>query len=229
MSQGIAWDPGFQRGGFLLHGVTGALLGDMRCSQDDRCPQRIQPIILGRQVHGSRIVVVDGNKARLSRLPVPETDGFLTASRSVALGVCVAECAPVFLAVPRKGWVGILHAGWRGLAAGIVKKACRSLKRRMGTTNLKDLKVSIGPHIGPCCYEVQWGVAQFFKRSAALKADRSSWVLNLGKEIAIQLEECGINPASISEANFCTVHDPGFFSHRRDGDRRRMLAYIVRK
>jgi len=152
----------------------------------------------------------------------------LSSMRGIALGIFVADCAPVFVALPDDGIVGILHAGWKGLAAGIIQKACDVLSEKVGKQAVRKLRVAIGPHIGSCCYEVGQDVARLFPNSVKLKDDAPSWRLDLSHEIAGRFSNYGINPKSIDDSDFCTMHDIRFFSHRRNKDQRRMLAYIAR-
>jgi purine-nucleoside/S-methyl-5'-thioadenosine phosphorylase / adenosine deaminase len=142
----------------------------------------------GRQVHGTR-VVVDGQG-------IEEADGQVISGRGVAAVVLVADCLPVALAGPER--VGVVHAGWRGLAAGMLEG---------GVEATGAVAAAIGPGIGPCCYEVGDDVRAVFgtsERTVDLKAIARA-----------RLEAAGVR--DIHDCGLCTSCDAErFFSHRRD-------------
>jgi purine-nucleoside/S-methyl-5'-thioadenosine phosphorylase / adenosine deaminase len=142
----------------------------------------------GRQVHGTR-VVVDGQG-------IEEADGQVISGRGVAAVVLVADCLPVALAGPER--VGVVHAGWRGLAAGVLEA---------GVEATGAVCAAIGPGIGPCCYEVGDDVRAVFgtsERTVDLKAIARA-----------RLEAAGVR--DIHDCGLCTSCDAErFFSHRRD-------------
>jgi YfiH family protein len=99
-----------------------------------------------RQVHGARVLAVDAGS--LAAVCGSEADALVTADPAIALSVRVADCAPVAL-LSAEGPVGVVHAGWRGLAAGVVEEAAGAL-RRLGAV---DVTARIGPCIEGPCYE----------------------------------------------------------------------------
>ncbi|MEA2229631.1 MAG: purine-nucleoside/S-methyl-5-thioadenosine phosphorylase / adenosine deaminase, partial [Solirubrobacteraceae bacterium] len=161
---------------------------------------RVQRIGGGRlaqahQVHGTTVVEADPDV-------VPEADGHVTAQAGVAPIVLVADCVPVALVAPEG--VAMLHAGWRGLAGGILAEGVARL-RGLGAGRIA---AAIGPGAGPCCYEVGPEV------HAALGT--SGRTVDLKAIARTQLEDAGV--AEVHDAGLCTMCDPeAFFSHRRDG------------
>jgi polyphenol oxidase len=142
----------------------------------------------GRQVHGTR-VVVDGQG-------IEEADGQVISDPGVAAMVLVADCLPVALAGPER--VGVVHAGWRGLAAGILEA---------GVEATGAACAAIGPGIGPCCYEVGDDVRAVFGTSER--------TLDLKAIARARLEAAGVR--DIHDCGLCTSCDAErFFSHRRD-------------
>jgi YfiH family protein len=142
----------------------------------------------GRQVHGTR-VVVDADALQ-------EADGQVTTARDVAAIVLAADCLPVALAGPQA--VGVVHAGWRGLAAGVVEA---------GVAATGAVAAAIGPGIGPCCYEVGDDVRAVFGTSAP--------TLDLKAAALTRLEAAGVR--EVHDCGLCTACDAErFFSHRRD-------------
>jgi YfiH family protein len=160
----------------------------------------------GRQVHGTAIRrVTAAPKARRAT----EADGQATNAPGIAPMVLAADCLPV--AIAAEGAVAMVHAGWRGLAAGILAEGASAVRELGGVL---PLVAAIGPGAGPCCYEVGEEVHRVFaSHGPAVRRGRN---LDL-KEIARrELERAGV--AEIHDAGICTIcSDPAlFFSHRRD-------------
>jgi polyphenol oxidase len=149
----------------------------------------------GRQVHGTR-VVVDGQG-------IEDADGQVTTARGVAATVLVADCLPVALAGPEG--VGVVHAGWRGLAAGVLEA---------GVEAAGAVCAAIGPGIGPCCYEVGDDVADRFRRAFGFGLYRDGRLdLWTAAERALRAAGC----IRVDRVDLCTACSPErFFSHRRD-------------
>lgn len=219
---GILSDASFPGDKEFQSGITTRSLGDIKKRPDWR-PVGAWAVVKARQVHGRRIVWTDGPIS-----PEPEADGFFTRQPGLALGVFVADCVPVWVAWPARGVCGVLHVGWRGLASGIVREAARDLRRRFGGPPWRGLRVAAGPHIRSCCYEVGSEVARRF-RPPSVSRQGAAWRLELAREIRRQWVASGLPASGWSEAGHCTRDDRRLFSHRRDADGRRMLAYIFRK
>jgi polyphenol oxidase len=142
----------------------------------------------GRQVHGTRVVVDAGG--------VEEADGQVTTARGVAAMVLVADCLPVALVGPEAA--GMVHAGWRGLGAGVLEA---------GVEATGAVAAAIGPGIGPCCYEVGDDVRAVFGTTEP--------TLDLKAIARARLEQAGVR--EIHDCGLCTACDAErFFSHRRD-------------
>jgi len=173
------------------------------------------------QRHGAR--VVDAG-ARAIEAPA---DGSIARERGVVCAVLAADCMPVLLCDRGATVVAALHAGWRGIAAGIVEAGVRATGATPG-----ELLAWLGPAIGPERYEVGPEVRDAIlagdpKASGAFfragRADR--WQANLERIIRGRLAQCGV--ASVHGGIWCTASDPGrFFSHRRDGVTGRMATLI---
>lgn len=144
----------------------------------------------GRQVHGTH-VVIDGEGSE-------EADGQVTTRPGVAAIVLTADCLPVALAGP--GAAGVVHAGWRGLAGGVLEAGVAAL-------GSGPVAAAIGPGIGPCCYEIGDDVRAVFASSER--------TLDLKAVARARLEAAGVQ--EIHDCGLCTACDPQrFFSHRRD-------------
>jgi YfiH family protein len=160
-----------------------------------------------RQVHGNRVVRV--RDLRGDGEPPPEADGQATALSGVAMTVLTADCLPV--AVASKGAVAMLHAGWRGLAAGIIDEGVRAV-RELGADG--SMTAAIGPGAGLCCYEVGEEVhaALAGESGSARHGDN----LDLKGIARCQLERAGVDV--IYDVQLCTIcsHPSLLYSHRRD-------------
>jgi YfiH family protein len=153
-----------------------------------------------RQVHGTKVL-----EAMVER-PGREADGEVTAERGVGTIVMTADCLPI--AIAGGGAVGMVHAGWRGLADGVIANGIGALRRLAGGG---ALHAAIGPGAGPCCYEVGEEVhARFGGRS------RNGHNLDLKAIAREQLARAGAEV--VHDVAMCTIcSDPSlFFSHRRD-------------
>jgi YfiH family protein len=148
----------------------------------------VERLAQGRQVHGTR-VVVDGQG-------IEEADGQVTTARGVAAMVLAADCLPVALAGPDA--VAMVHAGWRGLAEGVLEA---------GVEAVGAVCAAIGPGIGPCCYEVGDDVRAVFGTSER--------TLDLKAIARARLQDAGVR--EVHDCGLCTSCDAErFFSHRRD-------------
>jgi YfiH family protein len=164
-------------------------------------------LVFGQQVHGTHVAVADGALAP-AEPPVP-ADGQATTIPGVAAMVMVADCLPI--AVAGEGAVVVMHAGWRGLAAGIIGAGVGRLRELGGRG---ALSAAIGPGAGPCCYEVGEEVHEAF--SGHGPSVRRGQNLDLKAVAARELERAGV--ATVYDLGACTIcSDPSlFFSHRRD-------------
>ena len=163
------------------------------------------PAAFVRQVHGTEVGVLDGPGARRRR---PEMDGRATRLRDVAVAALGADCLTV--AIAGGGAVAMVHAGWRGLAAGVLDSGVRAVRGLAGDD--VSLAAAIGPGAGPCCYEVGPEVhAAFADRPGGRIGDN----LDLAAIAQAQLAQAGV--ATVHVLGLCTICNPQlFFSHRRD-------------
>jgi hypothetical protein len=164
----------------------------------------------GRQVHGAQVVSPHGDvPADPSPSPV-EGDGRITATPGIAPMVLTADCLAVIVA--GRGGVTALHAGWRGLAGGVIGAGVSRL-RELGVTG--PLEAAIGPHARACCYEVGEEVHEVFAAAGYGEA-RIGPNLDMTQVARRQLGEAGVS--AVHDLGMCTMcSDPTlFFSHRRD-------------
>ena len=177
-------------------------------------------VVLGNQVHGTEVRTVGPGAGWLQ---VEGVDGWITTAAGVLLTVTVADCIPVYLAVPGRG-IGLLHAGWRGTAGGILGRGVENL---LAATNASPSDIAMHCGIGICgdCYEVGSEVMAGCGRPAP---GAGPWQLDLREVLAGQAAALGIDRVSVSGR--CSAHERlSFYSHRASrGTDGRMVAYLGR-
>lgn len=177
--------------------------------------------VVGFQVHDRDIAVhrspVDG------WLLVDGYDGHATTHPGLLLCVTVADCVPVYLLHPPSGAMALVHAGWRGVAAGVLDAGLTALTTLTGAA-WSDVVIHCGTAICGKCYEVGPEVLAAVEGVAAEGAGQ----LDLRGNLVKRAREAGVREVSVSP--YCSAHDADvFFSHRRSGGTDgRMVAYLGR-
>jgi len=183
-----------------------------------------------RQVHGTRVVRV-GRADAAPGAEVYEADGLVTTEPGVACVVQAADCLPVLLAAGDGRAVAAAHAGWRGLAAGVVENAVDSLCQA-GRCAPGEVAAWLGACIGPDAFEVGADVPAAFGAAGPGAASHrfkargaAKWHADLAGLARDRLAAAGVT--RISGGAWCTVSDGSrFFSYRRDGVTGRMAAAV---
>lgn len=181
----------------------------------EKCGVPPDDVISADIVHGNRVYRAgDADRGKV----IAETDALTTDTPGIFLSVTVADCLPVLFFDPRRRAIGIAHAGWRGLANKIVPSTIAAMEQNFGC-NPEDLIASIGPHIGPCHFEVHDDVLRelaVFLPAALQKTDRKTY-LDLAVIARHQLLDAGLRKENMESDDACTVdHPEEYFSNRRD-------------
>jgi YfiH family protein len=185
----------------------------------------VPPWAQPRQVHGADVVVITPERsgAGFAGPPVAEADALVTTSSRVSVAVLTADCLPIVLAAP--GRLAVVHAGWRGLAAGVLAAALQAFPQ--GAT-----RAAIGPAVGPCHYRVGEEVVEALGAVGpdGPVVDRRSNgpFVDLAATAEAALRGAGV--AHIDRAGECTAcEEERFFSHRRDGStgRQGLVAMLL--
>ncbi|MBI5047812.1 MAG: peptidoglycan editing factor PgeF [Deltaproteobacteria bacterium] len=189
------------------------------------------------QVHGSDIFTIDKPVKDISGLSKTSADAIITNQCGIAIGVLTADCVPILLADPVKNVVGVVHAGWKGTAKGIIEKAIETMVKQFDSDK-KAILAAIGPSIGQCCYKVdetvikEFGVRSLeFKGNEFIEKKGTAWRVDLKKTNYAQLLKSGILKQNISVEDICTsCRNDIFFSYRADGKiTGRQLNFIMMK
>lgn len=173
-----------------------------------------------KQVHGVNVVDAAAATAGVT------ADGAYTNKRGIVLAVLTADCLPVFLCDRDGAEIGIVHAGWRGLVAGVVEAGLRA----MGAPR-HHLLAHLGPGIGGQSYEIGDDVRNEFVRHdpeaarAFLAVAEGKWLADMYELARMRLRSYGVT--EITGGEYCTYRDRDkFFSYRRDGVTGRMVSAI---
>lgn len=184
------------------------------------------PVYLN-QVHGARVVRLTARDAAPGA-PPHEADAAITTEPGIACTAQVADCLPVLFAAP--GAVGAAHAGWRGLAGGVLEATVQALCDAAGCRP-EQLHAWLGACIGPGRFEVGADVLRAFGAGPAGDSPRfrrqpnGKWMADLPGLARDRLQALGVQ--QITGGHWCTVSDPSrFFSFRRDGITGRMVASV---
>jgi YfiH family protein len=199
-------------------------------------PERLRRVA---QVHGDHAVIFrrssSGDEAGRT-----EADMLASDDGSIALAVQTADCVPLLLADRHRQVVAAVHAGWRGTALGIARRAVERLVSDFGV-RAHDLVAAIGPSIGPCCYQVGPEVSRAFLDAGHPREQVERWFswhttppagtrLDLWRATSDQLRAAGLDPASIRVSGLCTATCADlFYSYRRDGAGTGRMAAVIRK
>lgn len=176
---------------------------------------------LVKQVHGIHAVVA--RRGAMAAWDEPQADVIVSDDPSVAIGVRVADCAPVLLFDPVANVVAAAHAGWRGAAANAAAAAVRALHKEFGSKPA-NVVAAIGPCLGRCCGEVGPEVVEAFRAGGAERRHIAAWfspgtgdrsMLDLERAHRDQLECAGVNPETIYASGLCTkTHYDRLHSYR---------------
>lgn len=231
----------------LADGSAGGLNLGARCGDDPRDVAvnraRLEaclpsPPVWLEQVHGASVHLVlpspDAGGATRSSGPdapiEPRADAAVTGAPGVVLAVLTADCLPVLLADARGRAVAIAHAGWRGLALGVVERSVEALRAQAGAG--ADVLAWLGPGIGPHAFEVGEDVLHAFcdddpgcAAAFAPGPREGKWLADLYALARVRLARAGVR--RVSGGGHCTVGEPErFYSYRRDGSSGRMASLI---
>lgn len=180
------------------------------------------------QVHGTNVIRVDES---LGDSKVVEGDASITSTPGIALAVMTADCLPVVVWDQKGEEIGAAHAGWRGLAEGVLENLVQSFK-----ASPEELIAWLGPAIGPTAFEVGPEVRERFLALASQKAEveeafrpserEGHYLADIYALATMRLREAGVK-AVHKEEEFCTVlEEKRFFSYRREGRTGRMATLI---
>ena len=177
--------------------------------------------LIPHQVHGSKVALANGDLSNK-----PEADALVGFEGDTLLGVMVADCVPILMTKRNGKAFGCVHAGWRGTAQGIASKALQYLAN-VAQCGAEEVLISIGPSIGPCCYEVDPPVVSALNSSYS-GGNLETRHVDLQEINRRQLLAAGVSDVQIEIIRTCTSCAlDKCFSFRRDrGQTGRMMGFI---
>ena len=177
-----------------------------------------------KQVHGARVMRAEAVQER------PEADAAYAREPLTVCAIQVADCLPILLADAAGTVIAASHAGWRGLAAGVIENTVQAIRN----AGARDVLAYIGPGIGPDAFEVGDDVRDAYVLSDAGAAHAfrphatGKWLADLPWLARRALSRCGVR--DVRGGNLCTYSDPRrFYSYRRERTTGRMAAFIWRE
>ena len=188
----------------------------------------VEPFATAEQVHGATVRSGDGDhRAAGFERPdtrIPSADALVTTDRDAPVAVMTADCLPVVMSGAGPVPVVAVHAGWRGLGAGILVRALAAF------ADPGAVVVSIGPSVRPCHYEVGEEVVDALRagvgHAVVERRGRGRPRLDLAGTAAEVLRAAGVR--RIDASDLCTAcHSERFYSHRRDGPRTGRQAAVA--
>ncbi len=210
------WREGLWR--FALPSTERVVIGvtDRTCHLDElrqRLPG-MSGLILAEQVHGASVAAA--SHPQPGDRPVPGCDGLTTRTAAMALAIRTADCLPIACWDPVRRAVGLVHAGWRGLAGWLPMRLV-TFMRQVYHSRPPDLRIAIGPAIRACCYEVS---DDFLPRFAPfMRREGGRWHYDLVASAVDQLTTVGVRSSRILDAGACTACDTArWHSFRREGE-----------
>ena len=195
----------------------------------------VDRLLLIRQVHRADVAI--GRLGPGGQWDLPEADIIVSDDESVAVGVRVADCAPVLIGDRVRGVVGAAHAGWRGTVQRAAAAAVHAMTEELGSRPA-DLVAAIGPCLGPCCGEVGPEVVETFRAAGHGSRAIDRWFttgasgrpyLDLWRANRDQLEDSGVLPENIHVAGLCTkTHASHLHSYRVQGPGAGRMVGVIR-
>ncbi len=155
-----------------------------------------------------------------------EADASYTEQKGVVCAILTADCLPIFVSNKQGSFVGVAHAGWRGIVGGVIESLLK-----VTNANGKDLMVHLGPAISVSSFEVGAEVRdQYIDKDKSFlncfAVSTEKIYLDLYKAAKVVLNESGV--VSVSGGEYCTYHDrKEFFSYRRDGKKSGRMAHLI--
>ncbi|MEN9328668.1 MAG: hypothetical protein RI947_1476 [Candidatus Parcubacteria bacterium] len=186
-------------------------------------------IIRAKQVHSTNVVQVTHQAPER----MPEADGIVTVLKGVPIGVITADCVPMLFADPIKKIIAVSHQGWKGTYNNMPARMITSMAS-MGSVP-SDIRVGIGPSIGPCCYRIYGERYDMFRERFGTYSDRifvgqaDNIYLHLAALNRFLLMEAGVREQHIELPISCTKCDSArYYSFQRDGSGcGHMISYIM--
>jgi len=196
---------------------------------------KLDDVVAMQEVHSNHIYIAeakDKGKGAFSKADwIENVDGLLTREKDVFLFGTFADCLPIFFLDPKRQVVGLAHAGWRGVSLNICEQMISKM-RYVFQCSPKDILVSIGPSIGPCCFEIQEDILPDFKdfrfREDIIIRKNNRIFIDLWQICFDQLKEMEVSEGNIEISEICTSCEKDIYSsHRRDKENTITMGGVI--
>lgn len=183
----------------------------------------LQWLCAGPQLHGARVRRICSLQATGGTPVLEGADGQATGVIGIGAMVLAADCVPIVIAAPHA--VAAIHAGWRGLVAGVIEEGVTAVLELSEDGASRELIAVVGPCAGACCYLVGEDVHAAFAQSRGEARPGQARPLDLREHAHRRLLAAGVQ--RIDDVNVCTICDERMFSHRREGEQAGRQAAIA--
>jgi YfiH family protein len=181
-------------------------------------------LVLLDQMHQDQILLL--GKPAITLPSILEYDALITNSPDTFLCILTADCLPIFVVDQKRKVIAAIHAGRQGTTLHITAKVLNKMEEKFGCSS-KDFIVTLGPSIGPCCYEIDEKVFHLEWEPYSTLKGVGKWMVDLAQVNITQMKGEGIKEEQISWINLCThCHNDLFFSYRKEGRTGRQLSFI---
>jgi purine-nucleoside/S-methyl-5'-thioadenosine phosphorylase / adenosine deaminase len=202
---------------FFGQASTGNVLERWRAIRNSTA---FRAVVHAHQVHGA-VLLEHETPPEDGVLILDDADGHLTRQTNLLLAVSVADCVPISLLDERSRTIALLHAGWRGVAAGILERGVEKLRQRGGAAP-REVLCHLGPAICGSCYEVGPEVHEALGRQPPAQ----NTPIDLRSELVRRALALDLQAANISRSAFCTRCDGKLFFSHRGGDPQRQMSVL---
>jgi len=173
----------------------------------------INKTISASLMHSDHVQIVTASDAGKI---IPDTDALVTADKDLCLTVTFSDCLPIFIYDELRQIIGIAHAGWRGVLAGIASAVVNVMVKELNSS-MHDIKIYIGPHIKSCHFEIQNDILDQFSEYPSNIINKDDKIfIDLAAIVQAQLLEQGYKANNIIVSPECTYCDLDYFSFRRE-------------
>ena len=215
----------------IIHGFTTRKLGDNYARIAAEIGVSENDFFTPNQVHSSRVYFLSDLSDRSDSSDKKEGDAIVSRQKGILLAVRTADCVPLLVYDPINKAVAAIHAGWRGLNAGIIENSIKMMQEKF-LTDPKNLVVALGPALCPGCFEIGPEVAEAFRkkfgnRITVTSGKKDRYFVDLRKGCELALGDNGVMEEHLEFLPYCTAcHRDLFYSYRNGDKEERMMGFI---
>ena len=217
---------------------NGSYSDDLFLSLKNKLHHQVDTLFFLKQTHSADVFVINDSSVPKTPLDLFQYagDAIVTNKKNCAIGVVTADCLPVILYDPKNEAIGVIHAGWKGLSAGIISATIKKMTAHF-QTDASTLQAYLGPSAGVCCYEVKNDFLSHFPATIferhLIERRGDALFFNQKQTAILELLDNQLEPTAINTTyHTCTLCTPGFCSVRIQKDnagRQPTIAFLHEK